>query len=64
MSRSASESSFCVVPDCGIQVPPPHAGENAATEIVVGPVSVVFVVVVQSTWNFQSCRLFVPKPTM
>jgi hypothetical protein len=48
-----------------MQVPlVPQAGENAATLIVVGPVSVVFDVVVQSTWNFQSCRLLVPKPAM
>ena len=64
MSRSASESSFVLVPDCGMQAPPPlHAGENEATGIVVGPVSVVFAGVVQSTWNFQSCRTFVPKLT-
>src|SRR6267378_472127 len=25
MSRSANESSFCEVPDCGMQVPPAHA---------------------------------------
>src|ERR671936_1256567 len=37
IKRSASESSLCVVPDCGMQVPPPlHAGENAATGIDVG----------------------------
>src|SRR5712691_573353 len=62
MSRSASESSFWVVPDCGMQVPPPlQAGENEATEIVVGPVRLEFAGVVQSTWNFHSFRLFVPK---
>ena len=44
-----------------MQVPPPQAGEKAATGIDEGPVSVVFDVVAQSTWNFQSCRLFVAK---
>src|SRR5437588_8682190 len=61
-SRSASESSWFVVPACGMHVPPPlQAGENEATGIEVGPVSVEFVGVVQSTWNFQSCRTFVPE---
>src|SRR5436190_7231414 len=45
-----------------MQVPPPlHAVEKEATEIVVGPLSAVLAGVVQSTWNFHSCRLFVPK---
>ena len=40
------------MPDCGMHVPPPlHAGENAATGSVAGPLSVVFAVFVQSTWN-------------
>src|SRR5690242_13481050 len=43
-----------------MQVPPPHAAEKPATEIVVGPVSAVFAVFAQSTWNFQRRRLFVP----
>src|ERR1043165_7965033 len=65
MSRSASESSLFVVPDCGMHVPPPlHAGVNAATERLVGPVIVVFAGVVQSTWNFQSCNWLVPKLSM
>src|SRR5262249_30435341 len=64
ISRSASESSCCVVPDCGMHVPPPpHAGENAATGIVVGPVSVEFAGVAQSVWNLHSSREFVPKLT-
>src|SRR5437764_3111578 len=50
ISRSASESSCWVVPDCGMHVPPPlHAGENEATAIVVGPVRVVAAGFAQST---------------
>src|SRR6266496_4202198 len=50
MSLSASESSFVLVPDCGMHVPPPlQAGENAATAVVVGPVMLVFAGVTQST---------------
>src|SRR3954470_7386956 len=64
ISRSASESSCCVVPDCGMHVPPPQAGENDATGIVAGPVNVVLAGVAQSTWNFQSNRLLVPKLRM
>ena len=46
-----------------MQVPPPlQAGEKEATGIVVGPVSAEFAGEVQSTWNFHSSRLFVPKP--
>ena len=44
-----------------MQAPPLQAGEKDATGIVVGPVSVMFAGVVQSTWNFHSCRLFDPK---
>ena len=40
MSRSASESSWVVVPDCGMQVPPAHASLKAAVASVVGPVKV------------------------
>ena len=46
-----------------MQVPPAQAGEKAATGSVVGPVSVEFAGVVQSTWNFHSWRLFVAKLT-
>src|SRR5262245_56947544 len=60
MSRSPSESSFCVVAGCGIHVPPPHPAVNEATVNCVGPVKVELAGVVQSTWNFQSMRLFVP----
>src|SRR6266478_925971 len=51
ISRSASESSCCVVPGCGTQVPPLHSGLNAATLITVGPVKVEFAGVAKSTWN-------------
>ena len=54
MSRSARESSFCVVPGCGMHVPPPlHAALSEATGIDVGPVNDELVGVFQSTWNFQ-----------
>ncbi len=61
MSRSASESSCCVVPGCGMQVPPPQAGVKAAPVIFVGPVRVELAGLVQSTWNFQ--RLSPSLPT-
>src|SRR5215470_1328731 len=62
ISRSASESSCWLVPACGMQVPPPpHAGENDATGIVVGPAKLELAGVDQSTWNRHSCRLFVAK---
>ncbi len=51
-----------VVPDCGMHAPPPlHAGENAAVVRFVGPVIEVFAGVAQSTWNFHTCNVFVPK---
>src|SRR5689334_15951904 len=53
MSRSASESSWLVVPGCGMQVPPPQALLNAATPATaVGPVRVP-VPVPQLTANLQ-----------
>src|SRR3954453_7282522 len=62
ISRSASESSFCVTPGCGMQVPPPlHAALNGATAIDVGPVKVVLAEFDQSTWNFQRFSALVPK---
>src|SRR3954454_1096085 len=64
ISRSASESSCWVVPLCGMHVPPAQAGENDATGIIVGPVRAEFAGVAQSTWNFQSSRLLVPKLAM
>ncbi len=66
MTRSASESSCCEVPACGMHVPPLHASEYAAVARVVGPVSVVLAGVVQSTWNVQyaSWLALAPRPTM
>src|ERR1044071_9264494 len=61
ISRSPRESSFSRVPGCGTQAPPPHAGENAATAIVVGPVNVAFAGAAKSTWNFHSRSELVPK---
>src|SRR6266700_1349228 len=65
ISRSASESSCVVVPDCGMQVPPPHASANDVTDKVVGPVNVELAGVTQSTWNFHvaSCVDVVPMET-
>src|SRR5678815_1295136 len=51
--RSASESSFTVVPGCGMQAPPLQAREKAATpETAIGPVNVP-VPVPQFTANRQ-----------
>src|SRR5437667_4189141 len=61
MSRSASESSCVVVPSWGMQLPPPHAGEKAATGMLVGTLNVEFAGVTQSTWNFHIFRLFESK---
>ena len=60
MSRSASESSRCVVLGCGMQVPPPQAGEKAAVAIFVGPVRVELAALTQSTWNFHRFRPLLP----
>src|SRR5207237_3532578 len=47
------------------QVPPSvHAGVNAATEMVVGPVRVVLAVFAQSRWKRYSFKLFVPNSRM
>ena len=47
-----------------MHVPPPlHAGENAATGSVVGPVSAELAGFDQSTWKRQSWRLLVAKLT-
>ena len=65
MSRSPRESSCCAVPDCGIQVPPPHAWLYEETESEVGPVSELFAGAVQSTWNRKYCsEVDVPSVTM
>ncbi len=63
MRRSASESSCWLVPAWGMQVPPLHASVKAATGTSVGPVKVELAGVVQSTWNFHTPRLLVPKAT-
>ncbi len=65
MRRSASESSFWVVPDWGMQVPPAQASEYAAVASVVGPVKVELAVVTKSTWNFQYASVLAvePRPT-
>src|SRR3954453_15742246 len=44
-----------------MQAPPAHPMLNALTGRLVGPVSVVFAVFAQSTWNFHTFRLFVPN---
>jgi hypothetical protein len=62
MSRSASESSLFLVPDCGIHVPPPlQAAVKGATGMLVGPENVDAAGLVQSTWNFQRFSALVPK---
>src|SRR5215831_13483615 len=53
INRSASESSFVVVPGWVMHAPPLHAGVNGATEMVTGPVKVEFAGVVKSTWKRQ-----------
>jgi len=53
MRRSASESSFCVVPACGTHVPPLQSSVKPATGIALGPVTVEFAMFAKSTWNFQ-----------
>src|SRR3954468_16486223 len=61
INRSPSESSFWVVFGWGTQFEPLHARLNAATGTDVGPVSVVFAGVAQSTWNRHTLRELVPK---
>src|SRR3982074_1882786 len=64
ISRSARESSLCVVPDCGMQVPPAQASAYDATPRLIGPLNVELDGVVQSTWYFQVARLdVVPSAT-
>jgi hypothetical protein len=46
-----------------MHAPPPQAGENDATGIVSGLVSVELPGVDQSTSNFQRSRLLVPRPS-
>src|SRR5258708_5098092 len=61
MSRSARESSVVRVPGCAMQLPPPHASVNGDTGMLIGPVSVVLAMFVQSTWNFHSLSELEPK---
>jgi hypothetical protein len=61
MSRSASESSFWLVPDCGMQAPPLHARLNGATGMLVGPVSVVAAGLAQSTRNLHRLSALDPR---
>src|SRR5258708_8409156 len=63
MRQAASESSCVVVPDCGMQVPPPQSVEKAATGMTVGPVKVELAGVAKSTWNLKRFRLLDPKNT-
>ena len=58
MSRSASESSLCVVLGWVTQVPPLHASVKAAPATWVGPVNVELAGLAQSTWNFQRLSPF------
>src|ERR1041384_3678824 len=60
MSRSASESSLVAVPGCGMQAPPPHAGVNAATAMLVGPVNVALAGLAKSEWKRQMFSEFEP----
>src|SRR5437879_12386752 len=46
-----------------MQSPPPHARENAATGIEVGPPNVELPGVVQSTWNLHRRSAPEAKPT-
>jgi len=62
MSRSASESSCCVVPVCGMHVPPPHASEKAAVARVVGRSGGVGRCR-PSTWNFQNASWLAAAPS-
>src|SRR3954471_10563931 len=60
MRRSARESSFCDVPSCGMHAPPLHAEVNVATGMPAGPVSFVFALFAQSTWNFHRLSVLAP----
>src|SRR5438046_232241 len=60
MSRSASESSWFVVPGWAMQVPPLHAVVNAGT-VTELEASVVFPEFAKSTWNFHRLSAFVAK---
>src|SRR5438105_11323884 len=60
MSRSASESSWFVVPGWAMHVPPLHARVNAGT-VTELETSVEFAEFAKSTWNFQRLSALVPK---
>src|SRR5437899_12918064 len=58
--RSPRESSFCVVPDCRIQVPvKAHASVKEFTVSVAGPVKVELLGVVKFTWNLNRSSVVV-----
>ena len=61
MRRSPSDSSCWCTPGCSTQLPPPQAGVKALTAMLVGPLSVVFALFAQSTWNFHRFSAFEPK---
>src|SRR5215472_4572334 len=62
MSRSPSESSCWLVPDCGMHVPPPQASLNALVARLVGPVSVELAGVVKWTWNWKAASVLALAP--
>src|SRR5262245_26307739 len=58
--RSPRESSFCVVPGCGMQSCVVRQGDvNGATPAIeIGPTNVELFVLAKSTCIFHSCRAF------
>src|SRR5690348_12288994 len=60
ISRSASESRF-EPESCGMQVPPPHAGENDAVASEIGPASVALAGVTKFGVKRQSSSELLPK---
>src|ERR1041385_3170558 len=64
ISRSPSESSCVVVPDCGMHVPlVPQASLNAFTASVAGPVNVELAGVAKSTWNLKLASVLAAAPS-
>src|SRR5689334_18453416 len=47
-----------------MQAPPPQAGVNAATGMLIGPVKVELAGAAKFTWNFQRLSELVPKLSM